>query len=77
MAFNFITNDDRNKLLYREIMDTNQKDRIKACLKRLFNHPIWDEPEGEIDSLLVSARKQDDLFNRKGLTEIYVLTGKN
>lgn len=77
MAFNFITNDDRSKLLYREAMDTNQKDRIKVCLTRLFNHPLWDEPEGEIDSLLVSARKQDDLFNRKGLTEIYVLTGQN
>lgn len=77
MAFNFITNDDREKLLYRATMDTNQKERIKVCLQRLFNHPLWDEPEGEIDSLLVSARKQDDLFNRKGLTEIYVLTGRN
>lgn len=77
MAFNFITNDDRTKLLYRETMDANQKDRIKVCLTRLFNHPLWDEPEGEIDSLLVSARKQDELFNRKGLTEIYVLTGRN
>ena len=77
MAFNFITNDDRNKLLYRETMDANQKDRIKVCLSRLFNHSIWDEPEGEIDSLLVSARKQDELFNRKGLTEMYVLTGRS
>jgi hypothetical protein len=77
MAFNFITNDDREKLLYRAVMDTNQKDRIGVCLQRLFNHPLWDEPEGEIDSLLVSARRQDDLFNRKGLTEMYVLTGLN
>jgi len=77
MAFNFITNEDREKLLYRATMDSNQKDRIRVCLNRLFNHPLWDEPEGEIDSLLVSARKQDDLFNRKGLTEIYVLTGQN
>ena len=76
-AFNFLTNDDRSKLLYRDTMDANQKDRIRTCLSRLFNHPLWDEPEGEIDSLLVSARKQDDLFNRKGLTEIYVLTGRN
>ena len=75
IAFNFITNDDRDKLLYRQTMDLNQKERIKGCLNRLFNHPLWDEPEGEIDSLLVSARKQDELFNRKGLTEIYVLTG--
>ncbi|MFZ4400913.1 MAG: HNH endonuclease domain-containing protein [Bacteroidales bacterium] len=77
MAFNFITNDDREKLLYRAIMDTDQKERIRVCLQRLFNHPLWDEPEGEIDSLLVSARKQDELFNRKGLSEIYVLTGHN
>jgi hypothetical protein len=77
MAFNFITNDDREKLLYRSVMEANQKERIKVCLERLFNHPLWDEPEGEIDSLLVSARKQDDLFKRKGLTEIYVLTGRN
>lgn len=77
MAFNFITNEDREKLLYRSVMDKNQKDRIAVCLQRLFSHPLWDEPEGEIDSLLVSARKQDELFNRKGLTEMFVLTGRN
>jgi len=77
MAFNFITNDDREKLLYRSVMLEDQKQRIAICLKRLFSHPLWDEPEGEIDSLLVSARRQDDLFNRKGLTEMYVLTGKS
>lgn len=77
MAFNFITSEDRNKLLYREIMNQDQKDRIRVCLTRLFNHTLWDEPEGEIDSLLVSSRKQEDLFNRKGLTEHYVLTGVN
>jgi hypothetical protein len=75
VAFNFITNDDRTKLLYRDTMNENQKERIKACLNRLFNHPMWDEPEGELDSLLVSARKQDDLFNRKGLSEMYVSVG--
>ena len=75
MAFSFMTTDDRIKLLYRDTMDENQKDRIKVCLTRLFDHPLWDEPEGEIDSLLVSARKQDELFNKKGLTQIYVLTG--
>lgn len=75
MAFSFITSDNRDKLLYRNQMSEDQKDRIKVCLNRLFNHTLWDEPEGEIDSLLVSARKQDDLFFRKGLTELYVLTG--
>jgi hypothetical protein len=77
MAFDFKTSNDRNNLLYRDTMDAGQKDRIKTCLTRLFNHPLWDEPEGEIDSLLVSARKQDDLFTKKGLTEMYVLTGQN
>jgi hypothetical protein len=45
------------------------------CLTRLFSHPIWDDPNPEIDSLLVSARKQDDLFARHGLTEKYVING--
>ncbi len=77
ISLNLMTNDDRDKLLYRAAMDDNQKERMEGCLQRLFNHPLWDEPEGEVDSLLVSAKKQDELFNRKGLTEIYVLTGKN
>jgi hypothetical protein len=46
-----------------------------VCLRRLFSHPMWDDPEPQIDSLLVSAQKQDDLFNQKGLTEKYVLYG--
>lgn len=76
MAFNFITHDERKKILYREVMSNDQKERIKGCLIRLFNHPIWDEPKGEIDMLLVSATKQQELFDRKGLTELYVLTGQ-
>ena len=75
MSFNLMTNEDREKLLYRSVMNESEKDRIASCLNRLFSHNLWDEPEGEIDSLLISARKQDDLFNRKGLTEKYVLTG--
>jgi hypothetical protein len=38
---------------------------------------MWDEPAGEIDSLLVSAKKQDDLFARKGLTEKFVIHGQS
>jgi hypothetical protein len=38
---------------------------------------MWDMPEGEIDSILVSAKKQEELFRRNGLTSIYVLTGSN
>ena len=74
-ALQFMTNDEREKLLYRELIDERQKQIMKQCLHRLFSHPLWDEPEGEIDSLLVSAQKQEDLFNRKGLTEKYVISG--
>lgn len=64
-------------MLYRHKMEDRQKEVIAACLTRLFSHSLWDEPEGEIDSLLVSARKQEDLFERKGLTEKYVLLGES
>lgn len=74
-ALQFMTNDEREKLLYRELIDERQKEIMKQCLHRLFSHPLWDEPEGEIDSLLVSAQKQEDLFSRKGLTEKYVVSG--
>lgn len=71
-----MTSEEREKLLYRELMNEHQKNIILKCLERLFSHPLWDEPEGEIDSLLVSARKQDELFSRKGLTEKYVIYGE-
>lgn len=74
-ALQTMTTDERDKMLYRGIMSENQKVVTKTLLHRLFNHPLWDEPEGEIDSLLVSARKQDELFTRKGLTEKYVIYG--
>ncbi|RZA02870.1 MAG: chromosome partitioning protein ParB [Sphingobacteriaceae bacterium] len=73
----FVTAEDREKLLYRRILDDNQKSRIETCLKRLFNHPMWDEPEGEIDTLLVSSQRQQELFDRKGLSERFVLLGTN
>lgn len=74
-ALQIMTSDEREKMLYRPTIAQNQKQIIKTCLNRLFNHSMWDAPEGEIDSLLVSAKKQDELFNRKGLTEKYVLHG--
>jgi hypothetical protein len=74
-ALQIMTNDQREKMLYRPAISEQQKDIIRHCLNRLFSHPMWDDPEAEIDSLLVSARRQDDLFNRKGLTESFVLHG--
>ena len=74
-ALQTMTNEERDKILYRSAISENQKTIIKKCLNRLFSHNMWDEPEGEIDSLLVSAKKQDELFNRKGLTEKYVIYG--
>lgn len=74
-VFNMQTQDERDKMLYRRQFSDDQKDRLKVYLDRLFSHPLWDEPEGEIDSLLSSSKKQDELFIRKGLTFTYVLTG--
>jgi hypothetical protein len=75
IALDLATNRDKERMLYRGKIDDRQKEKIAVMLARLFSHTFWDEPEGEIDSLLVSARKQDDLFERKGLTERYVLLG--
>ena len=75
-ALQTMTNEEREKILYRAPITSHQETIISKCLNRLFNHPMWDEPEGEIDSLLVSAKKQDDLFTRKGLTEKYVIYGQ-
>lgn len=75
-ALQAMTSGEREKLLYRESITNRQKEIIQKCLNRLFSHPLWDEPEGEVDSLLVSARKQDELFAKKGLTERYVIYGE-
>lgn len=75
-ALQIMTNDEREKMLYRPVISERQAAIVQQCLKRLFSHPMWDDPTREIDSLLVSARKQDDLFNRKGLTERLVIHGK-
>ena len=75
-ALQIMTSEEREKMLYRQPIAENQKTIIKTCLSRLFNHSMWDAPpDGDIDSLLVSAKKQDELFNRKGLTEKFVLHG--
>jgi hypothetical protein len=75
-ALQAMTSGEREKLLYRESMTEHQKTIVQKCLNRLFAHSLWDEPEGEVDSLLVSARKQDDLFTKKGLTEKDVIYGE-
>ncbi len=75
-ALHAMTTEERDQILYRAGFEDKDKRIIQQCFHRLFNHNIWDEPEGELDSLLVSAKKQDDLFKRKGLTESYVLYGK-
>jgi ABC-type cobalt transport system substrate-binding protein len=74
-ALHIITTAERDAMLYRPAITDKEKEIIRVCLKRLFSHPMWDDPEGEIDSLLVSAQKQDVLFDRKGLTEKYVVSG--
>jgi len=75
-ALHLMTNDERERLLYRKVITEEQIRVIHDCLDRLFGHSMWDEPEGEIDSILSSAKRQEDLFKRKGLTENYVIFGK-
>ena len=75
-ALHAMTTSERERLLFRETLSDDQRRVIGLCLRRLFSHPLWDEPEGEVDSLLVSAQRQDDLFARKGLTEKYVIYGE-
>jgi hypothetical protein len=74
-AFNMVTQDERTHMLYRPIMNNDQRSRIETGLKRLFEHTMWDMPEGEIDSLLVSAQKQDAFFKTHNLTAQYVVIG--
>jgi hypothetical protein len=76
-ALQTMTNEERERILYREPITVLQKNIIQKCLNRLFTHPLWDEPAGEIDSLLVSSKKQDELFSRKGLTEKFVIHGQS
>lgn len=70
-----MTSDERDRILYREPISDHQWLRVKKCLHRLFSHPLWAEPEGELDSLLVSSTKQDEYFAKKGITEKYVIYG--
>lgn len=74
-SFNMITEEERTKLLYRPEMNDDQRERIDAALTRLFSHTMWDQPEGEIDSLLVSAQKQESFFQKHGLTAQFVVVG--
>jgi hypothetical protein len=76
-ALHCMTNDEREHLLHRPEIAQERLDIVRTCLNRLFSHPMWDDPDSEVDSLLVSARKQEELFNRKGLTEKYVISGEN
>ncbi|MDP9057047.1 MAG: chromosome partitioning protein ParB [Pseudomonadota bacterium] len=74
-ALHIMTSAERDAMLYRQPITDKEKEIIRVCLERLFSHPMWDAPEPTIDSLLVSAQKQDALFDGKGLTEKYVISG--
>ena len=76
VALQFMTNDEIEKKLFRTEFSEKEVQVIKFFLSRLFSHPIWDEPDSEIDSLLVSSQKQDLLFDRKGLSEKFVLNAE-
>ena len=72
---NLRTVDERQKLLYRQNLTQDQIERINTCLERLFNHSLWVDNNPEIDKLLMSASRQEALFNKYLLTINYILTG--
>jgi hypothetical protein len=72
---NIKTSDERQKLLYRQLLTQDQIDRINTYLDRLFSHSLWVDNNLEIDKLLLSASKQEDLFQKYSLTINYILTG--
>jgi hypothetical protein len=75
-AIQCVTTAEREQKLHRSEINEAQLTVVNICLERLFSHPMWDDPDREIDSLLVSATRQEELFIRKGLTEKYVLRGE-
>lgn len=74
-ACNMKTAEEREKLLYRQPLTHDQVERAQTCLERLFDHTLWVDSNPEIDKLLASATKQEELFSRNSLTASYVLTG--
>lgn len=76
LCLQLMTDEEGEKKLYRPEITPDQLEKIQLCINRLFSHPIWDDNDPDIDSLLSSAKKQSDLFSRKGLTSSYVLYGR-
>ena len=72
---NLTTQEAREKLLYRQSLTADEIERLRTYLTRIFNHTLWVDPNSDIDTMLTSAKKQDELFNRHNLTTIYALTG--
>src|SRR5258708_14453408 len=56
-ALHIMTNDQRDTMLYRPAISEQQKEIIRHCLSRIFAHPMCDNPEPEIDSLLAYAKR--------------------
>jgi hypothetical protein len=57
-ALQFLTQEEREKRLYRPEITNFQKNVLAHCSRRLFSHPMWDDLNPEIDSLLGSAKRQ-------------------
>lgn len=75
VALHQMTSEERGKKLYRADLSNESKQVVTQLCKRLFSHNLWDDPDPAIDALLVSAKKQDELFINKGLTQNYVVYG--
>ncbi len=64
------------KKLYRHVMTENEQKDLRLMLKRLFNHPFWNQNDPTIDKALTAATSVPDLFEKQNLTFAYIQTGK-
>ncbi len=72
---NIYTEEERRKYLYRKPLTADELERMKTCLKRLFDHTFWQAPDPEIDSMLTTSSRQEEFFRKYSLTPSYVVTG--
>ena len=74
---NITMEEEREMLLYRPSITRDQMDRLKTCFKRIFDNPLWLSPDKDVDAKLTTSSRQEELFNKFGLTKYYVLTGSS
>ena len=72
-ALQLFDSEDRQRLLYRE-MDDSQFEVIEKRLDRLFSHKVWEDPDPELNDLRYdNAERAKEMLRRSGLTPSWIL----